>query len=188
MQLAGQTNQCLTSIFLNKDKIDLTEKEAAWIAGTMLYVSHPRPISSLQTLISQPMAVGLGHPQCVPFNSSQLWPRNDMNEKISKTDAVQKVFVLAMVSFPEVMKKAQQEIDRVVGRSRLPTFQDRSQLPYLRALIREVRTVTWRGLGIPNVECDLSCKKTFRWRSIGGCHPMVWDGYFVLMIESSLHA
>lgn len=45
---------------------------------------------------------------------------------------------LAMTLFPEVQKKAQAEIDAVVGNDRLPSFSDRSQLPYVEALVKEV--------------------------------------------------
>jgi cytochrome P450 len=43
-----------------------------------------------------------------------------------------------MTLFPEVQKKAQAEIDAVVGNDRLPSFSDRSQLPYVDALAKEV--------------------------------------------------
>ncbi|SPJ74527.1 related to O-methylsterigmatocystin oxidoreductase [Fusarium torulosum] len=46
-------------------------------------------------------------------------------------------FVLAMISFPEVQKKAQEEIDRVTGGERLPTFEDQENMPYLNALAKE---------------------------------------------------
>jgi cytochrome P450 len=46
-------------------------------------------------------------------------------------------FVLSMLMFPEVQKKAQEEIDRVVGSDRLPTFEDQPQLPYINALVKE---------------------------------------------------
>ena len=52
------------------------------------------------------------------------------------------VFTLAMVLYPAVQKKAQEEIDRVVGSTRLPTFADRASLPYVDALYREV--LRWR--------------------------------------------
>jgi cytochrome P450 len=45
---------------------------------------------------------------------------------------------LAMTLFPEAQKKAQAEIDAVVGNDRLPGFSDRSQLPYVDALAKEV--------------------------------------------------
>lgn len=46
-------------------------------------------------------------------------------------------FILAMILFPGVQDRAQEEIDRVVGSERLPGFQDRDQLPYLNALVKE---------------------------------------------------
>ena len=39
--------------------------------------------------------------------------------------------------FPEKQKKAQEELDRVVGPERLPTFEDRPSLPYVEAIISE---------------------------------------------------
>jgi cytochrome P450 len=50
-------------------------------------------------------------------------------------------FVLAMLLFPDVQRKAQQEIDSVVGTDRLPHFEDRDSLPYVDALIKE--TLRW---------------------------------------------
>jgi cytochrome P450 len=46
-------------------------------------------------------------------------------------------FVLAMVQHPEVARKAQADIDRVVGQ-RLPDFSDQESLPYISAIIQEV--------------------------------------------------
>ncbi|KAL5341444.1 cytochrome P450 [Aspergillus crustosus] len=46
-------------------------------------------------------------------------------------------FTLAMLKFPDVQRKAQEEIDRVVGTDRLPTFEDRDNLPYINALVKE---------------------------------------------------
>jgi hypothetical protein len=47
-------------------------------------------------------------------------------------------FVLAMVRNPEAFKKAQDEMDRVIGNDRLPTFHDRNSLPYLECVLKEV--------------------------------------------------
>jgi cytochrome P450 len=63
-------------------------------------------------------------------------------------------WTLAMVAFPEVQRRAQAEIDVVVGRARLPTFADAPQLPYVRAVIKEV--LRWR----PAVERGLPHKAT----------------------------
>jgi hypothetical protein len=43
-----------------------------------------------------------------------------------------------MTLFPDVQKKAQAEIDAVVGPDRLPSFADRDSLPYTEALVKEV--------------------------------------------------
>jgi hypothetical protein len=47
-------------------------------------------------------------------------------------------FFLAMVLHLEVSKVAQAEIDSVVGPDRLPTYSDRSRLPYINAILKEV--------------------------------------------------
>lgn len=47
-------------------------------------------------------------------------------------------FILAMVLHPHVLKKAQEEIDRVIGPKRLPEFDDRENLPYIEAIFQEV--------------------------------------------------
>lgn len=52
------------------------------------------------------------------------------------------IFVMAMITHPRVMKKAQEELDRVVGPGRLPAFSDFDDLVYVRALCQEVSR--WR--------------------------------------------
>ncbi|GAA5975070.1 hypothetical protein JCM11641_000019 [Rhodosporidiobolus odoratus] len=55
-------------------------------------------------------------------------------------------FVLAMVTHPRAQKKAQEELDRVVGRERSPNWTDDANLPYLRALVQEV--LRWRPVAV----------------------------------------
>ena len=43
-----------------------------------------------------------------------------------------------MTLYPEVQRKAQAEIDRVIGNSRLPVYSDQDELPYLDAVLKEV--------------------------------------------------
>ena len=43
-----------------------------------------------------------------------------------------------MMLHPEVQRKAQEEIDRVVGTDRLPSLEDLPNLPYTAALAKEV--------------------------------------------------
>ncbi|KAK1855946.1 cytochrome p450 oxidoreductase [Colletotrichum chrysophilum] len=46
-------------------------------------------------------------------------------------------FILAMILFPDVQKKAQAEIESVVGKDRLPQFGDRERLPYVNGVVKE---------------------------------------------------
>lgn len=43
-----------------------------------------------------------------------------------------------MLLHPDVVRKAHEELDKVVGRDRLPTFQDRPNLPYIECVLKEV--------------------------------------------------
>ncbi|KAF9480959.1 cytochrome P450 [Pholiota conissans] len=73
-------------------------------------------------------------------------------------------FIHAMAEFPEVQRKAQEEIDRVIGHDKLVTFEDEASLPYIHAICREV----------------------FRWRPVtplGNFHASiaedVYKGYYI---------
>ncbi|KAG2134904.1 cytochrome P450 [Suillus bovinus] len=80
------------------------------------------------------------------------------------TAATLMVFVLAMVLYPDVQKRAQAEINSVVGRERLPTFEDKASLPYIEAVVRE--TLRWEPivpLGVPHATSS----------------DDVYDGYFI---------
>ncbi|KAH7923690.1 cytochrome P450 [Leucogyrophana mollusca] len=60
-------------------------------------------------------------------------------------------FILALVLYPRVQERACAEIDAVLGSARLPTFDDRSSLPYVEAVLREV--LRWHNgvpLGLPH--------------------------------------
>lgn len=54
------------------------------------------------------------------------------------------VFFLAMVRFPEVQRKAQQELDAIISPDRLPEFADKEALPYINAVMKEV--VRWHSV------------------------------------------
>ena len=51
-------------------------------------------------------------------------------------------FIHAMIKFPEVQKKAQAEIDGVVGADCSPRWEHYSQLPYIAMIVKE--TMRWR--------------------------------------------
>lgn len=74
---------------------------------------------------------------------------------VETTASTLAVFVLAMMLYPDVQKRAQEEIDAVIGTEQLPTFEDRSSLPYVEAVLRE--TLRWHPvfpLGLPHYTTD----------------------------------
>ena len=70
-----------------------------------------------------------------------------------------------MTLYPDVQKKAQQEIDAVVGTDRLPSFDDRHNLPYVCALVSEV--MRWQPI-VPMGKCTYSAPAT---ASFFNCYP-----------------
>ncbi|KAI9439716.1 cytochrome P450 [Lactarius indigo] len=71
---------------------------------------------------------------------------------IDTTTAAIQSFVLAMVLYPEVQKRAQEEIDSVLGHGHLPEFGDQDALPYVKAILYEV--LRWNPLaplGFPHL-------------------------------------
>ncbi|RXW15746.1 hypothetical protein EST38_g10108 [Candolleomyces aberdarensis] len=85
-------------------------------------------------------------------------------------------FFLMLAMNPEVQKRAQKEIDEVVGFGRLPDFSDKPQLVYLDALLKEVfRWHQTLPLGVPHATTQ----------------DDVYDGYFIpkgtVVIGNALH-
>ena len=62
-------------------------------------------------------------------------------------------FILAMLHYPEVQRKAQAELDRVLHHDRrLPSFEDQADLPYLTAVMKEV--LRWQPVAPIGTPCD----------------------------------
>ena len=71
------------------------------------------------------------------------------------TSRVMVWWMLAMVAYPDVQQRAQEELDSVVGRTRIPTFSDLPHLPYIRAMVKEA--LRWRPVApfaIPHVSTE----------------------------------
>ena len=58
-----------------------------------------------------------------------------------QTVSVLESFTIRMALYPNIQRRAQQEIDQVIGNDRLPTWDDQPNLPYVSALIKEVMRV-----------------------------------------------
>ncbi|KII91472.1 hypothetical protein PLICRDRAFT_696507 [Plicaturopsis crispa FD-325 SS-3] len=94
-------------------------------------------------------------PDCLTLQTLEGMPNNGMSELemayavsspfgagIETTAGTLLTFFLAMLHYPDVLRKAREEIDSVVGPDRMPMFEDEDSLPYIRALMNE--TLRWR--------------------------------------------
>ncbi|KAH9887974.1 cytochrome P450 [Cubamyces lactineus] len=72
-------------------------------------------------------------------------------------------FVCAALLYPEVPKRAQEELDAVVGSDRLPQFADRASLPYVSAVVKEA--FRWHNVAPLGVAHSCSAEDQYRgWR------------------------
>ncbi|KAH9478084.1 Cytochrome P450 monooxygenase 208 [Psilocybe cubensis] len=71
------------------------------------------------------------------------------------TQSATGTFIYLMVCNPDIQRKAQAEIDSVLGGKRLPTYEDRPCMPYNEAIYREV--LRWRppgSVGVPHCSIE----------------------------------
>jgi hypothetical protein len=82
---------------------------------------------------------------------------------------------------PTAQRKAQDELDAVVGTDRLPTLADREKLPYVEALYLEV--MRCNPIGPIGTSTSAILARCFRNHSLGLPHVLVEDdvheGYFI---------
>ena len=65
---------------------------------------------------------------------------------------------------PGVVEKAQEELDRVVGKDRLPEFSDRDDLPYIDAVVKEL--LRWNPPGPISIPVKTTQDDIYRGYSI----------------------
>ncbi|KAH6919268.1 cytochrome P450 [Coprinopsis sp. MPI-PUGE-AT-0042] len=82
---------------------------------------------------------------------------------IDTTESSARGLIYALASNQEVQRKAQEEMDRVVGVGRLPEFSDLDQLHYIQALVKEVsRWYSVLPLCVPHVSTHEDSYKGYR--------------------------
>ena len=71
-----------------------------------------------------------------------------------------------MLMHPDVQKRAQEELDRVVGTDRLPTLDDRKNLPFVNAVIMEVMRLEQGFVIQSNILILMPTNLKFRWQPV----------------------
>ena len=88
---------------------------------------------------------------------------------------------LSLVLFPQVQRRAQAELDAVIGRDRLPTFDDRPRLPYIEALCKEL--LRWQMVTPMGTSFFPKPRKSELYRLSGLPHSSsrddVYKGFFI---------
>ncbi|CAE6497426.1 unnamed protein product [Rhizoctonia solani] len=84
-------------------------------------------------------------------------------------------FVLMISLYPETAKLAQDEIDTIVGRDRIPELKDRESMPYMEALLQEVMRLCPVGpLGIPHTTTQDIVLGGYRIPKNTAINPNIW--------------
>ncbi|RDB27681.1 hypothetical protein Hypma_003239 [Hypsizygus marmoreus] len=133
-------------------------KKVAHVYREHNFEQADRPVAFVRRQMDQ----GIDYPS---FTSKMLRQGlNDYEEDVVKwganslygggtdtTTAALTTFFLAMVKNPDVRKKAQEELDTIVGHGRLPSMDDRPRLPYIDAILMETLRYHPIGpMGIPH--------------------------------------
>ncbi|KAF9644779.1 cytochrome P450 [Thelephora ganbajun] len=90
----------------------------------------------METVVERGPEMGLDEGQVVKFGGTLIEDGPDT------TSAFLQTFVFALMNWPEAQKRAQEEVEMVIGPDRIPAVQDIDDLPYVQALIKE--THRWR--------------------------------------------
>ncbi|KAJ6534383.1 cytochrome P450 [Mycena capillaripes] len=153
------------------DILPLLKHVPSWLPGAGFKRAAKQWKKVTQRSVQEPfdeakrkIVTGAAKPSFVSSVLSMDWDDPDYSEDVMRdtagsifnagshtTVSVLGSFVLAMLMNPEVQRKAQLEIDSVVGGDRLPDFEDKPALPYVGALVKEVlRTKPVTPLGAPH--------------------------------------
>ncbi|TCD61769.1 hypothetical protein EIP91_007971 [Steccherinum ochraceum] len=136
------------------DYMPILKNVPAWFPGAVFKRRAAQPFEEIKSRLADGTAV--------PSLVGELIENNLSGESVLDEQVIKNVggviysagadttvtaltnFFLAMMFYPSAQARAQVELDRVVGSSRLPEFADRPNLPYLSAVVKE--TLRWRAV------------------------------------------
>ncbi|EKM54608.1 uncharacterized protein PHACADRAFT_197041 [Phanerochaete carnosa HHB-10118-sp] len=174
--IAGEINDILTEAgdFPLVDFFPALRHIPAWFpgAGFKRFAQRARnTIRKTRTLpmdeIRREMAAGTAQPSFLSMQLEELEREGKMNDEelnlrnvsaahmygagAETTWSTIRNFIAVMLMHPDAQRKAQAEIDKVVGSGRLPDWPDRESLPYVDCVMHEVtRWCPTVPLGIPH--------------------------------------
>jgi hypothetical protein len=130
--------------------------------------------------------LGVNPPQLI--SRSRYFGSALMEGGSETTSSYLQSLVLALVAYPEVQKKAHEEIDDVVGEHRMPILEDLEHMPYIRAVILEVCSPTTYSQILPSellcLDTSISASNPL---SIASCNTRYREGsFFVSCFRSPL--
>jgi cytochrome P450 len=102
---------------------------------------------------------------------------------LDTTSVQMRMFTLAALSYPDLVTRAQKELDSVVGPDRLPTLDDVPNLPYISAIVTE--SLRWRSIvpgGVPHA--TLAADKYMGYRIPKGA-TIVWLCWAMALDENT---
>ncbi|KAI5119693.1 hypothetical protein M0805_003579 [Coniferiporia weirii] len=99
------------------------------VAGT----AQPSLLSSLLEDYEKTGIIDEGHEVNMKFATGNMYAAG-----VESSEVAILTFLIMMVHNPEVVKRAQAEIDKVIGSEQLPTLADRPDLPYIDCILKEV--------------------------------------------------
>jgi len=124
--------------------------EAPYLFVRRQMAAGTAPVSFVSSLLEEEEKLSEEDIRDIKYTASSLYGGG-----ADTTAAALYAFFLAMVLFPDVQRKAQQEIDAVLGGTRLPVYADAAQLPYISAVVTEL--LRWHSvapLGVPHAAIE----------------------------------
>ncbi|KAK0184452.1 cytochrome P450 [Armillaria mellea] len=122
----------------HQEELALFREQVGTVKGKMVQ-DEELPPSFAKHLLQNQRTYGLSDDEVAYSAGSMFGAGSDT------TAAAISFMIMACASFPDAQKWAQEEIDRVVGQHRVPTFEDQGALPRVGAVRLGVRPVSISG-------------------------------------------
>lgn len=127
----GTAVPCTSTYGLTKQKeLDMHDDVELAYALSAPWAAGIGTVSSTRSFIGQHTKFDIDYYRIRNSNSYVLPNKSAWNSLIIS-------HLVAMLHYPECLREAKAEIDAVVGKDRMPTFEDQQSLPYLGAFIKE---------------------------------------------------